>query len=66
MENMKMKMITMAHGSGGKDSAALMGDVFGRHFSNEVLDRLDDGAVLDFPADCCAGSSSARVCSKIE
>lgn len=38
--------ITMAHGSGGRDSAALMGDIFGKYFSNPVLDRLEDAAVL--------------------
>ncbi|MDR0817191.1 MAG: hypothetical protein LBN35_00980, partial [Clostridiales Family XIII bacterium] len=40
--------ITLAHGSGGRDSALLMREIFGKHFSNEILDRLDDGAVLSF------------------
>jgi len=39
--------ITMAHGSGGKDSAELMKNIFGRYFSNEILDRMEDAAVLD-------------------
>ncbi len=39
--------ITMAHGSGGKSSAQLMSDIFGRHFSNQVLDRMEDAAVLE-------------------
>ncbi len=39
--------ITMAHGSGGKTSAELMETVFAPYFSNEVLDRLEDAAVLD-------------------
>lgn len=39
--------ITMAHGSGGKSSAELMQKVFGKHFSNEVLDKMEDAAVLD-------------------
>ncbi|MDO4542506.1 MAG: hydrogenase expression/formation protein HypE [Bacillota bacterium] len=39
--------ITMAHGSGGKSSAELMQGVFGKHFSNEVLDKMEDAAVLD-------------------
>lgn len=38
--------ITMAHGSGGKTSAELMQTVFGRHFSNEILDKMEDAAVL--------------------
>ncbi len=39
--------ITMAHGSGGKSSSELMRDVFGRHFSNEILDKMEDAAVLE-------------------
>ncbi len=38
--------ITMAHGSGGKSSAELMKNIFGKYFANEVLDRLEDAAVL--------------------
>ncbi|MBK5262381.1 MAG: hydrogenase expression/formation protein HypE [Peptostreptococcaceae bacterium] len=38
--------ITMAHGSGGKDSAELMTKIFGKHFSNEILDKMEDAAVL--------------------
>ena len=41
--------ITMAHGSGGKSSAQLMKDIFGKHFSNEVLAKMEDAAVLDIP-----------------
>ena len=39
--------ITMAHGSGGKTSAELMSSVFGKHFKNSVLDKMEDAAVLD-------------------
>lgn len=39
--------ITMAHGSGGKDSAVLMENIFGKYFGNPVLNQLDDAAVLD-------------------
>lgn len=39
--------ITMAHGSGGKSSAELMKEVFGKHFHNEILDKMEDAAVLD-------------------
>lgn len=38
--------ITMAHGSGGKTSAELMSSVFGKHFKNSVLDKMEDAAVL--------------------
>ena len=37
----------MAHGSGGKSSAQLMGEIFGKHFSNGVLDNMEDAAVLE-------------------
>ncbi len=39
--------ITMAHGSGGKSSAQLMSDIFGKHFKNDILDRMEDAAVLE-------------------
>lgn len=38
--------ITMAHGSGGKSSAQLMSEIFGKHFNNEVLSKMEDAAVL--------------------
>ncbi|MGI6204847.1 MAG: hydrogenase expression/formation protein HypE [Anaerovoracaceae bacterium] len=39
--------ITMAHGAGGKTSHELMGSIFGKYFSNDILDELEDAAVLD-------------------
>ena len=39
--------IVLGHGSGGHLSANLMRDVFLPLFSNPILDRLDDQAVLD-------------------
>lgn len=39
--------ITMAHGSGGKSSAQLMEEVFGKYFKNDVLDKLEDAAVIE-------------------
>ncbi len=36
----------MAHGSGGKSSAQLMSDIFGKHFKNRILDKMEDAAVL--------------------
>ncbi|MGI6722502.1 MAG: hydrogenase expression/formation protein HypE [Anaerovoracaceae bacterium] len=39
--------ITMAHGSGGKNSHELMSSVFGKYFKNEILDKMEDAAVLD-------------------
>jgi hydrogenase expression/formation protein HypE len=42
--------ITAAHGSGGMDSALLMRDIFGKRFSDPVLSKLEDAAVLELPA----------------
>jgi len=39
--------INMSHGSGGKASAELMKEIFGKYFSNDVLDRMEDAAVLE-------------------
>lgn len=39
--------ITMAHGSGGKASAELMKDIFGKYFSNDILNRMEDAAVME-------------------
>lgn len=39
--------ITMAHGSGGRTSAELMESVFGKHFKNPILDKMEDAAVLE-------------------
>lgn len=38
--------ITMAHGSGGQASAELMQQVFGKYFKNDILDKMEDGAVI--------------------
>ena len=38
--------INMSHGSGGKASAELMNEIFAKHFSNEILDKMEDAAVL--------------------
>lgn len=39
--------ITMAHGGGGKDSADLMKNIFGKHFDNEILNKMEDAALVD-------------------
>ncbi|MDR0596628.1 MAG: hydrogenase expression/formation protein HypE, partial [Clostridiales Family XIII bacterium] len=60
------KTITMAHGSGGRDSASLMRDIFGRHFSNETLNQLDDAAVLARPSADIAVSTDSFVVTPLE
>lgn len=40
--------ITLSHGSGGKATHNLIEGVFAAAFSNPLLDRMDDAAILDF------------------
>lgn len=39
--------ITLAHGSGGKSTSELISSVFARHFSNPILNMMEDSAVVD-------------------
>jgi hydrogenase expression/formation protein HypE len=43
------EIVTLAHGAGGKSSAALVDAVFLEAFSNEALAPLTDAAMLDLP-----------------
>ncbi len=38
--------IDMSYGSGGKQTTSLINDVFVKHFSNSVLQKMEDSAVL--------------------
>lgn len=42
--------IQLRHGAGGADTAQLIGEIFAKHLGNEVLDRMEDAAVLPCPA----------------
>jgi hydrogenase expression/formation protein HypE len=44
------EVVTLAHGAGGKSSAALVDAVFVEAFRNPELERLGDGAVLTLPS----------------
>jgi len=44
------EMVTLAHGAGGKSSAALVDAVFVEAFGNPQLELLGDGAVLTLPS----------------
>lgn len=57
--------INMAHGSGGKASADLMKDVFGKYFSNEVLDKMEDAAVIPISGKIAFSTDSFVVTPKI-
>ncbi len=41
-----MNKITMAHGSGGASTTELISNIFAKHFKNDVLDRMEDSAVV--------------------
>jgi hydrogenase expression/formation protein HypE len=41
--------ISLSYGSGGQSTKDLIDEVFAKHFSNPILDRMEDGAVLDVP-----------------
>ena len=47
IERVDEMKITMAHGSGGKASAELMTSIFEKHFKNDVLEKLEDAAVIE-------------------
>lgn len=42
-----MEKIIMAHGAGGKTGSELMSRIFGKYFKNEVLDKMEDAAVVE-------------------
>ncbi len=39
--------IDMSYGSGGKQTSRLISEVFLKHFSNKILDKMEDSAVLN-------------------
>jgi hydrogenase expression/formation protein HypE len=43
-------VVTLAHGAGGKSSAALIDKVFLEAFRNDALEQLGDGALLELPS----------------
>ncbi len=53
--------VQLAHGSGGKLSAELVEKLFLPRFANEMLDRLEDQAVLDNPGGRIAFSTDTFV-----
>jgi hydrogenase expression/formation protein HypE len=38
--------ITMAHGAGGAATSQLIGQIFARHFQNDILNQMEDSAVV--------------------
>jgi hydrogenase expression/formation protein HypE len=56
------KIITLAHGSGGRQNSELIGSIFKKHFANELF-TPDDAAVLPLAADRIAMSTDGFVVS---
>ncbi len=59
------KVVTLAHGSGGKPMHELIEQIFAKHLSNELLNSGDDGARLDVPAGKLAFSTDSYVISPL-
>lgn len=62
---MRHSHIQLAHGSGGKLSAELINGMILPRFSNQVLNRLNDQAVLSLPAGRIAFSTDTYVVDPI-
>ncbi|AEV67665.1 hydrogenase expression/formation protein HypE [Acetivibrio clariflavus DSM 19732] len=57
--------ITMAHGSGGSATRKLIQDLFHKYFQNDVLDKMEDAAVLDIPSGKIAYTTDSFVVTPI-
>jgi hydrogenase expression/formation protein HypE len=57
----KESKITMNHGSGGGASRELVESMFGKYFSNPLLDRMDDSAVLNIQGNKLAFTTDSFV-----
>jgi len=65
LPKMDHKSIQLAHGSGGKLSAELLEKLFLPRFSNKILDRLEDQAILKTPPGRLAFSTDSFVVDPI-
>jgi len=57
--------VDLSFGAGGIASAQLTREIFAPEFTNPVLDRMEDGAVLEMPAGCLVVSTDSHVVSPI-
>ncbi len=55
------KLITLNHGSGGRQMQSLIKDLILKHLGNESLNRLDDSAPLDIPGKRIAMTTDSYV-----
>lgn len=57
--------IEMAHGSGGKATTELIGSIFAKYFKNDILDRMEDAAVLELDSSRIAFTTDSFVVKPI-
>ena len=62
----KTDRVQLGHGSGGKQTAALVRDLFLRHLSNDILAQQTDAAVVGLPTDRIAVSTDTFVVKPLE
>lgn len=58
--------IELRHGAGGEDTSALIRDIFETNYSNDVLDRMEDAAVLPRPDGRIAMTTDSFVVQPLE
>jgi hydrogenase expression/formation protein HypE len=56
----------MAHGAGGKDSSDLMREIFGRHFANPALERMEDASPINLRGGSACVSTDSFVVTPVE
>jgi hydrogenase expression/formation protein HypE len=57
--------VDLSFGAGGMASAQLTREIFAPQFSNPILDRMEDGAVIDMPVGRLVVSTDSHVISPI-
>jgi len=63
--DMEKGFVDLSFGAGGVASAQLTREIFAPEFSNPILDRMEDGAVIDMPAGRLVVSTDSHVISPI-
>jgi len=63
--DMEHGFVDLSFGAGGVASAQLTREIFAPEFSNPILDRMEDGAVIDMPAGRLVVSTDSHVISPI-
>jgi len=57
--------ITSAHGGGGELTQELIRSIFLKHYGNEILEQMEDAAVLSLPSDRIAFTTDSFVVSPL-